>query len=311
MGLELSGVRNGHVVNNRFVSIEAGYPRLWLEGNGDVEVRGNTFMAGSPGPLLDGATGYALRDNTLNGSASITVRGSGWNLLERNLLEAKDPAGPGIDVSDSRDLEIRSNRIANGSAEYYGVAIHRSKNLRITDNVFEDNARGLALVHSADTVIAGNRFAGETNVGLDLAGSNGNVIRTNTFSGGGGTGLRLSNAGQNLIYDNSFGTPLDVLEAHGNVWNVTKTLGPNVIGGPFLGGNYWHDYVGVDGDGDGLGEVPYGVLPDGSLGPVEPLQRTVGIPGDVSDLAKRAVHYGIYDEHPLMRGRVQVQGLDA
>jgi len=44
-----------------------------------------------------------------------------------------------------------------------------------------------------------------------------------------------------------------------NKWNISKTLGTNIMGGPYLGGNYWSDYTGVDNTGDGLGDtdVPY------------------------------------------------------
>jgi len=42
-----------------------------------------------------------------------------------------------------------------------------------------------------------------------------------------------------------------------NSWNISKTSGTNIIGGPYCGGNYWDDYTGSDSDGDGLGESPY------------------------------------------------------
>ncbi|KAB3545302.1 MAG: hypothetical protein C5617_006335, partial [ANME-2 cluster archaeon] len=50
----------------------------------------------------------------------------------------------------------------------------------------------------------------------------------------------------------------------------TVNDGPNIIGGPYIGGNYWSDYTCADPDGDGFGEKPYNIT-DGSNFDYHPL----------------------------------------
>ncbi len=73
-------------------------------------------------------------------------------------------------------------------------------------------------------------------------------------------GIEYSNA----VYDNYFsGNPVNIDASQGAMstqWNIEKTPGQNIVGGAFLGGNYWDDYYGSDLDQDGLGDtdLPYG-----------------------------------------------------
>ena len=50
----------------------------------------------------------------------------------------------------------------------------------------------------------------------------------------------------------------------GNVWNITKTEGTNIAGGPYLGGNFWakpddtgFSQTATDEDGDGIADIAY------------------------------------------------------
>ncbi len=93
----------------------------------------------------------------------------------------------------------------------------------------------------------------------------------------------------NIIYDNLFGAVEGFLNvgfegfAHkANTWNTEKSDGPNVVGRPYLGGNFWADYEGSDENGDGLGDTPYAVVYDNA--DQRPLvMKTVNSTGDAPD----------------------------
>ena len=72
---------------------------------------------------------------------------------------------------------------------------------------------------------------------------------------------------KNHIYNNNFNNTVNVnfgSNVESNNWNTTKTSRTNIIGGPYIGGNYWATPAGngfsqtnSDANGDGISEKPY------------------------------------------------------
>lgn len=158
-----------------------------------------------------------------------------------------------------------NNRVENNTLKrnQQGVFVEGCDNTTVIDNTIEDSTDYGCWLCNNNHVL-NNMIQGSKRYGLCITGYN-NLVSGNTIIDSEDTpwsgGISLSEySSGNLIYNNFFDNPNNTWDdGTSNIWNTTKTTGPNIIGGPFIGGNYWGDYTGTDGDRDGFGDTPYNI----------------------------------------------------
>jgi parallel beta-helix repeat protein len=196
-----------------------------------------------------------------NGFAGIYVSYSTNNTISGNT--ANSNSHDGIILQNSSNSTI-TNNIANLNTNF-GIRLLYSINSTVANNTLNLNTDdGVCIAHSSNNIVTSNT-ASNSRFGIYLSRSNNNTLTSNTATNN-GEGIYLVESTNNLIYNNYFDNTNNAQDYGNNIWNITKTEGTNIIGGIYIGGNYWSDYRGVDLDGDGLGDTD---LPYNSYGDIQ------------------------------------------
>ncbi len=162
----------------------------------------------------------------------------------------------GILLSDSNSNTIADSKTGGqtlGIQLGYSYPEAGAANNILRGNTITGNGSGILTAWTMFAAMSGNLIENNTirinACGLRLE-SGGQTITGNTIEDNPGTpqgsqsgGICLNSAGS-TIYNNKLHNPvgLDVVlmgSAGQNVWNIPKQLGKNIVGGPYLGGNYW------------------------------------------------------------------------
>ncbi|HIH17511.1 MAG TPA: S8 family serine peptidase [Nanoarchaeota archaeon] len=200
-----------------------------------------------------------LRDNIIsnNDIHGIKLYQASHNILQNNLVENNN--GYGFDVASSSNENSFTNNTANSNL--VGIKIYDSTINNAQNNTLFDNTFGILNENSNYNSFRGN-IVTKNQYGIDLGASANNIITRNRLVNN-SYGMWMWSSNLNTVYNNIFNNTINAHDDGANSWNISKTLGKNIIGGKYLGGNSWHDYAGKDSTRDGLGDT---MLPYNSTG---------------------------------------------
>jgi PGF-pre-PGF domain-containing protein len=229
-------------------------------------------------------TNNELSDNYLG----IDLVRSERNMLFNNIANSND--GHGIVLENSNNNNLTSNIASSntGFEKGFGFYLANSNGNTINKNTANKNNRGIYLRNSNTTKILSNDISENYDYGILISFSNYNTISRNTANET-SRGIHLDSAGSNTVsgnivasndvsgffmckgchrnlffnnYLNNF-VNADVNNTD-NIWNTTKIAGRNIVGGPYIGGNFWASPAGTgfsetaqDKNGDGISDTQY------------------------------------------------------
>jgi len=166
-------------------------------------------------------------------------------------------------------ITLEGFNATNASSWYSGIMINSNHSTVIGNDVSRNN-QGIFLYYSNNNNISANN-ATSNGAGFFLYSSTNNTLHDNNACNNIYAIYLFSNTydvptSNNTIYNNFFNNSngLGLIGTNNNFWNITSNSGTNIIGGSYLGGNFWGNPSGtgfsqtcIDSEGDGICDSSY------------------------------------------------------
>jgi len=209
----------------------------------NTTISGFKVEFGSSGIYLARCSLCTITDNDLSDNRyGISLINSNNNTISRNQANSNKMFGIYLDSSEGN---ILLNNTVNSNTR--GIDSIISNNNKILNNIVLNNSQyGMWISQSNDNNISGNtvRECGNNETGsggIHQNSSSRNVISGNIIAFNKGYSLAECPAcHNNRVYNNYINNKRNAnINAKDTTWNIEKTAGINIVGGSYIGGNFW------------------------------------------------------------------------
>lgn len=263
------------------------------------------------GVYLNDSNNCLLKNNIFfNNFEGIHLESSEKNRVFNNVILK---VRRGIILEQSEYNSVENNK---ASKCIYGIYLLNSKGNMVSKNtVLENKEYGIILAASDDNTLSENT-ASNNGRGIHIGTSDSNTLSDNIITLNEVCGLFVCpRSDKNLVFNNYFNNTLNVEANNGtaNTYNKPKTAGTNIIGGPYIGGNFWAMPNGTgfsetapDLDENGIADERYKLenshyidyLPLVAFKPPEPVLPVANLSTNISeDYAPVSVQFGDLSEN--------------
>ncbi len=206
-GIYISRSRECTFINNTITDSAMG---LNMYMSGGCTFRNNTFTNNDEPIIFTSLPNDVDTSNTIDGKPI-------YYLVNESDISIGATTNAGlVHCINCTNITVESLNITNQKT---GIYFYTTNNSTIINSTVSGNEKGVFISISYNNTIMDNRLV------------------SNKY------GLYVDNAKENTLYNNYLNNTNDNVrfngDCSGNVWNITKTAGQSIAGGPFLGGNYW------------------------------------------------------------------------
>jgi parallel beta-helix repeat protein len=225
----------------------------------DIIYRGRAFRIAVGIMALLLATKFIRNDATGGDCTSIGA----WNAATKTCMLTTD-LGETIQIdSDGITLNGNGHTIMGSNTGGNGVYLFSRTGVNLKNLNIRQFSTGIFLDYSSNNMLSGNNASNNPADGIFLYSSSNNTLNGNNASNT-YYGIFLESSSDNNT--NNIGILINAPFEGSTInnWNITKQSGTNIIGGPYLGGNFWAYPNGTgfsqtctDADKDGICDAQY------------------------------------------------------